>query len=402
MPIPNPKQGEKKEDYLPRCMGDGTVLNEIPDNQQRLAVCSNHYDDVLLFAKHDNQTVKEAEIFAVGKWNGLTFSKEDLEGMVDAFSKLTEFHKVPLKLGHNAEQKITDGQPALGWVDAIWVSGKKLMARFVDVPQIILDAMEKRLYRTVSIELDRGVKFKGMSFENVLSGVALLGADIPAVGNLADLKTLMTRQDIKSTERLCFTAINGNLKEEDIMTPEEIAALQAKVAKAEAAEAIAKAQAAKFSAQAEVAQAETAKFKADEEVRVALALKTKVEFNRKSVTELLEKAVKDEVITPAKREMFTKMLRVDDDGAMSSISVEDVTNLVGVEKTVNFTGQQGNEGTANDETGSGDAGLDISDKAYELMGKNTDLSFTRATEIVMRSNRKLAEEYKNSNDNQAA
>ncbi len=43
MPIPKPKKGEKKQDFLQRCMSDSTMVNEY-DQKQRFAICSSAWD----------------------------------------------------------------------------------------------------------------------------------------------------------------------------------------------------------------------------------------------------------------------------------------------------------------------------------------------------------------------
>lgn len=39
MPIPKPKQGEKKKDYISRCMADSVMLKEYPDQKKRAGIC---------------------------------------------------------------------------------------------------------------------------------------------------------------------------------------------------------------------------------------------------------------------------------------------------------------------------------------------------------------------------
>ena len=46
MPIPKPKAGEKRRDFMTRCMSDNTMVNEY-GTDQRLAVCSTSYKDNL-------------------------------------------------------------------------------------------------------------------------------------------------------------------------------------------------------------------------------------------------------------------------------------------------------------------------------------------------------------------
>ena len=45
MPIPKPKDGEKEDDFIARCMSNKTMKEEFPDNDQRLAVCFQKWKD---------------------------------------------------------------------------------------------------------------------------------------------------------------------------------------------------------------------------------------------------------------------------------------------------------------------------------------------------------------------
>ena len=45
MPIPTPGQGETKDEFIERCMGDETMKEEYPDGDQRLAICMTQWDE---------------------------------------------------------------------------------------------------------------------------------------------------------------------------------------------------------------------------------------------------------------------------------------------------------------------------------------------------------------------
>ncbi len=125
-------------------------------------------------------TLQGVEIFQSGIWNGRQFGEGDLDGIVKSFDVLGLGGRIPLKLGHNAEHPLTDGQPALGWVERIWREGKTLMADFRDVPSVIYDAIKRGLYKFVSVELLRDVQADTRTIPLVLDAVALLGSDVPA------------------------------------------------------------------------------------------------------------------------------------------------------------------------------------------------------------------------------
>jgi hypothetical protein len=138
----------------------------------------------------DARSTIEAEIFSVGVWNGERFTRRDLHEIARNFRRLRGRLKPPLKLGHDEEQTLLgqrDGDPALGWVERVWVRGDTLLARFAAVPRVVLEAIRAGRYRRVSAELYLDVRLAGRRLGKALKAVALLGADLPAVTNLADL-----------------------------------------------------------------------------------------------------------------------------------------------------------------------------------------------------------------------
>jgi hypothetical protein len=144
----------------------------------------------------DNDKLHEfdVEVFASGKWNGDTYTDDDLTAMVKAFSALGDTVKPPVKLGHNEKQMkdiLGDGQPALGWVKSLKQMGSKLIATITQVPDLVYQAIKAGRYKRVSSEIYWNYKQDGKVFSRVLAGVALLGADIPAVSTLADLEAYL-------------------------------------------------------------------------------------------------------------------------------------------------------------------------------------------------------------------
>jgi HK97 family phage prohead protease len=45
MPIPNPSDGESHDEFVERCMGNDTMKDDYPDDDQRLAVCQTQWED---------------------------------------------------------------------------------------------------------------------------------------------------------------------------------------------------------------------------------------------------------------------------------------------------------------------------------------------------------------------
>jgi len=133
--------------------------------------------------------ISGVEVFSTGIWNKDPYTISDLHDMVDAFESLKGGFRPFLKLGHDENQSFANesGFPAIGWVDRVYVSGQKLMADFTHIPKAIFDLIKTKAYRKVSCEIYWDLDANGQKFNRVLSAVALLGAENPAVMNLADI-----------------------------------------------------------------------------------------------------------------------------------------------------------------------------------------------------------------------
>lgn len=304
--------------------------------------------------------LKGREIFAVGVWNDIEFSEEDLDDIVSNFEKLKDKHKVPLKFGHNDEQKITDGQPAIGWVEKVYKVGEKLFADFTHMPRTVYEAIKNKLYRTVSIELLFNTDADGAKFNHVLDAVALLGADHPAVNSLADLDALLaTRTEFNGGHRVAFETIAGKpiklTKEDDDLDKKEVQAI------VDAALEPVKNENEELRASIKKKDAEIAKFTQDKEAETKRKKEEAVKLARKSVTAVLDAAVRAQTLTPAVREVYAKQIGLDDDERVVDINVEEVKKMFGVTKTDDGDHQQGLHGKA------GDADKKFDDPEGELL-----------------------------------
>lgn len=334
------------------------------------------------------------EIFSVGKWNGIDFDRSDLQLMAAAFDKLKENHKVPLKFGHNDEQPFTDGQPALGWTDSLEVVGDKLVANLTDVPEVVFSAVQNKLYRHVSIELDFGVNYKGDHYPFVISGIALLGADIPAVNNIGDLTKYMARKvdqenlsstKLDSTKRAAFTAITQK-QIFKVGDPMDIKEMQAKL------EAMEKKLNDKDSQLADLA-ADKAKFErstTDLQAKVKLqeeaAKKAHFERKKTELTDAAEALVKEGKIAPAQREAFMAQYKEDD----SIIeSMESNLKVLGMFSKSN----EGEQGGTRDKSEDGLSPAELLFNRVKKHQADKGVSFKQARDAVMAADKDLAREY---------
>jgi len=147
-------------------------------------------------------SIQNLEIFGAGSHSAqtgrVTVSESDLDQIVDAFNSLngTNIVKPHLKLGHTDAQNWfgqKDGIPSLGWITRVWRQGTKLLADINDVPDSLLDMIRSKRFHNVSAEVfwDAPIEHEGRRFSRVLSAVAILGVEMPAVKDLAGLANAM-------------------------------------------------------------------------------------------------------------------------------------------------------------------------------------------------------------------
>lgn len=381
MPILKPKEGEPKNAFISRCMGDDAMSSEYPKQDQRAGVCHTSWGETQLIA--DELYSIDAEILAPGKWNDINITLEHMEQAVNNFRALGDLIDVPLKFGHNKKQKMTDGQPALGWVTDIWIKSGRIMARFTDMPKIVYEAIKAKRYKNVSIEGMFDVEHKGKKYGFVLKAVALLGVDMPAVNTLNDLQTyLIAKNDLQFTNLVTFTSISGVHKHstgEGTMTPEEEAALRQQLADTRAEN---------ITLSAEKTVAETKAKKSEEDKlsseKTALFTAQKVELTASG-----EKLVKEGKATPAQRDAVLKDLTAEGvEGAKATFST------LALAKAVHGlgTGEAGQSGNKKDEDKAPDDILHF--KTLEFAAKN-GCDYDVANDAVMAANPDLAREYVN-------
>lgn len=279
-------------------------------------------------------SIRGAEIFASGSWNGLSFTDDDLDRIVRSFDALELAGKVPLKLGHDGPDVRDDPstQFAMGWVKKIWRQGRKLMAD-LDVPDKVHDLIKQGYLKFVSVELLKNVKASNQEIPWVLDAVALLGSDPPAVGVLKDLQTMTMsrRATLSCSERVTFAradytpptnegrkTMSG--KEDGVQMAELLDKVQSLVLRVNALEdenGTLKREKAKFSqTEQRLKDMEAANQRRERDQRRA---ELKAEFDR---------AIENEEIVPAARERFMKAYSINDDDVVMNVTIEDAKEFI--------------------------------------------------------------------------
>lgn len=346
--------------------------------------------------------LRKVPIFSVGTWNGLTFKEDDLDDIVQNFENLREVHKVPLKLGHNDKQPMTDGQPALGWVENLKRQGDKLVADFSDVPRILRNAIKAKRFRTVSIELLMGVKRGDSVLRHVLDAVAILGADQPAVNNLGDLDQFLATRSMQFDDaghRVTFGTFAGNLKStgDRKMDEKEVQALVdaavAKFTKAfEAQTAEKDEQIARLAKRVKELEAQETELKSLREFKASSEQAT-LKDKREMANQILEEAVRKDVILPAQRERFAKMYGLDDDDRLADLDLADfrATFASGKDKESG----KGSTGFHKEDTGSrhSDARAELDRRVKEYQANHPDVKYIDALNFVCQQDPQLHSDY---------
>ena len=344
--MPKPMAGESEEKYISRCMGDEKMMENYADSDQRAAVCYAYWDkkdapdDPENYSRTDLEPAPMSvdfarmdgvELFASGSWNGLSFTDGDLDGIVSSFNALGLSGRVPLKLGHEGPDARRDPrtQFAMGWVKSIKRVGSKIVGD-IEMPDKVKDLFKQGFLKFVSVELLKDVKASTRNIPWVLDAVALLGADQPAVGILSDLQTVaMSRRDFEYEACVSFSrafatsTLNGDNTDMSIdktalqELSDKLLGLSSQVNDLQSENRTLKARDAEF------AQTKARFERLQDDVK-----RKEIEAHRTKVTGRVESAVKAEDITPAARERFNKVYRVDDDAAVMTISIEDVEEFV--------------------------------------------------------------------------
>lgn len=140
--------------------------------------------------------IPAVEVASVGPWIGHDadgrivsdrITSDDLDALVAAAAEAVV--DIPLKLGHDTNQTLlqADGYPAAGWVKGLRRSGDFVLADLCDVPAVIGDLVRIGGYRKRSAEITWNARFGNRVYPVMLTAVALLGSDLPAVHNLRDI-----------------------------------------------------------------------------------------------------------------------------------------------------------------------------------------------------------------------
>lgn len=346
--------------------------------------------------------LKGRHIFKVGTWNGLTFTKQDLDNMVNNFARLRNIHHVPLKFGHNKEQPMTDGQPAIGWISNVYRKGMDLFADFSDVPKIVVDAISRKRYRTISIEARRGAKLGDDEINSwFLDAVSLLGADQPAVSGLADLADLsLARSSFEGGELVAFSDA-GNFnpfeKENDMDKAELKAAMDEALAPLKTRIEALENENGQLKASTKEKDEEIARLTKEADARKKEESAAATKASRDAVVAVLDEAVRQKSITPAQREIHEATFGVKDDERVKAIDLDQLKIVVGYKESDRSEESKTFSRDEDDDIGNLTPAEKVVQATFKIQTSQPTLSYSEAQLIALRADPKLAREYADAN-----
>lgn len=136
----------------------------------------------------DRVLIRDQKIFKVGEWNGQPITEDDILAMASNYKILEVSFEPPIKIGHDiAEHKKLMSECSAGWVTNVWANLPWLMGDF-DVPMdVYKDYLKTKKLRFKSVEMHPNFVRDGKEYGPVLTGLALLGINNPAVNDLGPI-----------------------------------------------------------------------------------------------------------------------------------------------------------------------------------------------------------------------
>jgi len=138
--------------------------------------------------------LKDVEVFGTGEWNKHKITDEDLDNIVNGTNEIIDKLKPKVKLGHDDKQELLQksGYPAGGWITKLKRAGNKILVDIKEVPKVLYQLIKNGAYKRISSEIlyDYTEPSTKKKYAKVLSAIAFLGADLPAVTDLKDIAAL--------------------------------------------------------------------------------------------------------------------------------------------------------------------------------------------------------------------
>jgi hypothetical protein len=191
------------------------MVKEYPDEKQRAAIAYQTWRDKDK-AEEQLYTIQGVPIFEAGVWKGgkLNYPMDRLKQIVESFTELKGRIVPYVFLGHGPDgtQKHT-GQPNVGRLENVRLAGNRIIADLAALPKQIYQLMRSGAYNRWSVEIAKDWldTVTNKKHERLLTGLALLGTEQPAVNTLptgiSDYTALYYRDDMNLEFDTCESEV---------------------------------------------------------------------------------------------------------------------------------------------------------------------------------------------------
>jgi len=318
------------------------------------------------------------EVFSTGKWKGYDFNDDILNSIVKNTNELiAKNQRFPIKLGHSEKQifEQKDGQPSLGWIDNLKKVGSKIVADFKEIPQILFEAIEKGLFKKVSIELNHDKNLGWYS-----DGLAILGAELPVVKDLKDLQAYFSEEVAKtSSGRICFS--------EPIFNNEKETLKMSEIEKSE----VEKLQKQLLEMKAENAKLEAEKLKFSEEKKQAIFSEQKENLLAKYKKDVDEGKLAPKYLKQIESEVESQRVNFSEEKELTLSAKTFESIIAGYQEAGMLFSEKAKAGSTKEET-SEDLETKISNGIAKVMSE-TGKSYEESSTLFFSANKDLEKKY---------
>lgn len=345
--------------------------------------------------------IEGVEIFATGTWRASTgkvsVGSAMLDDIVNNYAAIgaTPGYVPVIKLGHTDRQKWfgqDNGAPNLGFATNVRRKGDKVLADFDNVPEVVFDLIANKRYNSVSIELSPKIEHEGKTFTNVLTAVALLGAELPAVKGLKELSATLYHQELPGDKQILEHDMPG--ENPAMFTQAQVDALVNAAVTAARAE-----EKAKFEDEKTALTAAKDKAEADKAEAVKRFQTYETDVLKKANADMVDAAIKEGKLLPKHKDMalaFAAALPVSIQFGSETKSAQAMFKefIEGLPKGVDLKTKTG-EGADKKFEGTGEeAGEEVHKLSQEKVTKSAGkMSYAEARQAVLLENPDIASAY---------
>lgn len=156
MPLPKPNNGEDKDKFISRCMGNPTMNSEYPKSDQRYGFCMSQWSKKFAEDVMADKLDDWIEIFRAGDYrkdNKGNFTVKDLHHIAKGYDPT--YHEAGITKNH-------DDKETFGWVDKLKVVGNTMLCKFKQITKEFREEVKLGKWKKRSPEFYPNLDGKGL------------------------------------------------------------------------------------------------------------------------------------------------------------------------------------------------------------------------------------------------